>query len=355
MSAGGVVESLQWETALAGTRSIDTLRGLACLLLVGYHVIGNDSETGLRLSPDHVASQTSDALSLIRMPLFSFLSGLVYALRPLNGPIGPFASGKVRRLLLPLLLVGTAFAALQSVIAGTNGGGYDWSMLHIVPVAHFWFLQALFIIFMVTAVLERLHVMDTPTGFGAVLLLACVLHVTAPLPVHFGLLGATFLWPFFLMGVAAHRFSALLSGPRVMVAAVLIPAVLILSWLMTSAPSSDGPHVQRLLVSLCACLVLLRLDLRSRWLAWVGAWSFGIYLFHPVFTAACRMLLRSQGVNDVAVLLVAGLAAGLAGSIALTAALRRLPLGHLALGEKPRRARSRSAAMAGDPAPTAGA
>lgn len=314
---------------------LDTLRGLACLLLVSYHVIGADSTSGLRLPDDHLASQANDFLALIRMPLFSFLSGMVYAARPVRGSLVGFATGKARRLLVPMLIVGTGFALLQYGVSGTNNDGVtDWRLLHIVPVAHYWFLEALFLIFMLTAVLERFRLLDTPEQFAAVGLAAMALHVWAPMPAYFGLSGATFLLPFFLLGVAARRFPPMTSSPRVAVAAVIVPIVLLASWAASKPPPADVPGVGRLLVSLCACVLLLRLGMTSRWLAWIGGWSFGIYLFHPVFTAACRMALQRAGVQDLAVLLTVGVLTGLACSIALTAALRRSSLGRLATGER---------------------
>ncbi|MET0208934.1 MAG: acyltransferase, partial [Burkholderiaceae bacterium] len=319
-------------------------------LLVGYHVIGNDSQTGLRLDAGHVASQTSDFLSLVRMPLFSFLSGLVYALRPAKGPFAPFAIGKTRRLLVPMLIVGTGFALLQSFTSGTNGGEYDWTMLHVIPVAHYWFLEALFIIFLVTWGLERLGALDTPRNFLAVGILAALLHLFAPFPVYFGLLGATFLFPFFLLGVAARRFPVMLTSPWILALTLAVPVLMALSWAVTAAPNPDAPGAERLAMSLCICLVLLRMNLQSRSLAWVGAWSFGIYLFHPVFTAASRMVLTRLGVTDLLTLFVMGMVTGLAGSIALTALLRKVPLGHWALGERPAGARRKSATPAEQPA-----
>lgn len=319
-------------------RQLDTLRGLACLLLVSYHVIGADSTSGLRLPDQHPASETNDLLALIRMPLFSFLSGMVYAMRPMRGDLGRFASGKARRLLVPMLVVGTAFALLQAAVTGnqggTNGAVTDWHLLHIVPVAHYWFLESLFVIFMLTAVLERWRWLETPEHFAAVGLAAAALHVWGPLPVHFGLNGATFLLPFFLLGVAARRFPALTTNPRLIVAVVMVPVVLLMSWAASRPPPADTPGIERLVVSLCACLLLWRLGMESRWLAWIGTWSFGIYLFHPVFTAACRIAMQRIGVGDLAALLIAGLVAGLAGSIALTATLRRSALGRRIIGER---------------------
>jgi peptidoglycan/LPS O-acetylase OafA/YrhL len=57
---------------------VDTLRGLACILLVAYHVIGVTPESGLRLH-DGILKNANELLAYIRMPLFTFLSGFVYA------------------------------------------------------------------------------------------------------------------------------------------------------------------------------------------------------------------------------------------------------------------------------------
>ena len=90
---------------------IDTLRGLACLLLVAYHVIGATPSIGLKLS-DGLLRELNDDLAYIRMPLFTFLSGFVYALRPYAGNWSAYLKGKATRLLVPMLFVGTLFALL---------------------------------------------------------------------------------------------------------------------------------------------------------------------------------------------------------------------------------------------------
>ena len=53
---------------------VETLRGLACVLLVLYHVIGIDSSTGMRVE-DGPVRWLNDGLAYLRMPLFTFLSG----------------------------------------------------------------------------------------------------------------------------------------------------------------------------------------------------------------------------------------------------------------------------------------
>lgn len=320
---------------LPGRLTTDTLRGLACLLLVAFHVVGHSEVTGLRLPLEHPARQANEWLSLLRMPLFTFLSGLVYAMRPVRSHYGQFVGGKVRRLLVPMILVGTGFALLQSLASGTHAAPYDWELLHIVPVAHYWFLESLFLVFLLTLVMERYGWLDSPCRFLIVGAAAFALHVTAPVPVYFGLEGATYLLPFFLLGVAAVRFHAFVSSDSATVAATGLLIALVLYWSTLPRPLDIQLGPGTLAASLCGCLLLLRLRPQASWLAWIGRWSFGIYLFHSIFTAFSRIVLhRTDAAFGLPVLFFSGLVAGIAGPIALTAVLRRVPLGHLALGER---------------------
>ena len=139
---------------------IETLRGLACFLLVAFHVVGDTANSGLKIE-EGVFREINDFLALIRMPLFTFLSGWVYALRPFSGNGLAFLKSKVRRLILPMLVVGTVFAVLQSQIPGANSKTVDWTELHLIPVAHYWFLESIFTIFLFVMLLELFKVFDS--------------------------------------------------------------------------------------------------------------------------------------------------------------------------------------------------
>ncbi|MFZ4625773.1 MAG: acyltransferase family protein, partial [Rhodoferax sp.] len=156
---------------------IETLRGLACLLLVAYHMVGADPGNGLRLE-DGPLRWLNDGLAYLRMPLFTFLSGLVYGMRPFAGNSRAFLLGKTRRLLVPMLVVGTVFAVLQANIAGTHAVAMPWYLLHIQPVGHFWFVESLFWVFLVIWALEcRQWLQRLPASLG-VLAAACALYLT---------------------------------------------------------------------------------------------------------------------------------------------------------------------------------
>lgn len=184
---------------------IDTLRGLACILLVSFHVIGMP-DAGLRLPETHPLTRLNEMLVYIRMPLFSFISGYVYAMRPFQGHATEFLRGKTYRLLLPLLTMGTLFALLQSFTPGTNGSVENWWLLHIEPVGHFWFLQALFIIFVILMGLERSGLLAARGRFALVFAASLVLFSFADLPHYFAASGVVYLLPFFLGGLACPIF-----------------------------------------------------------------------------------------------------------------------------------------------------
>src|SRR5690348_13562586 len=63
---------------------VQTLRGVACLLLVAFHAIGSASTSILHVPDDSPYRRFTNLFVHVRMPLFTFLSGLVYAYRPIR-------------------------------------------------------------------------------------------------------------------------------------------------------------------------------------------------------------------------------------------------------------------------------
>jgi surface polysaccharide O-acyltransferase-like enzyme len=296
---------------------IETLRGLACLLLVLYHVIGADASLGLRVE-DGPVRWLNDGLAYLRMPLFTFLSGLVYGLRPFAGNSRAFLVGKVRRLLIPMLFVGTLFAVLQALIPGTNSRVGPWYLLHVNPVAHFWFLESLFWVFLVIWALERWNLIRDVKGYLLALTLACALYLTVRGWFMLGIEGAIYLMPYFLFGLAFSRFalkpyltSAWVRG------GLLILAIVAVIWMGMPVSNPDRRTVAMLAVGLSLCMLSLSLARVVPWLAAIGRHSYAIYLFHVFFTPALRIALNLMQIKLLPIDILLGLAIGLAGPIVL--------------------------------------
>ena len=313
---------------------VDTLRGFACILLVAYHVIGATPESGLKLH-EGMLRDVNALLAYVRMPLFTFLSGLVYAWRPYTADWKQFIGGKIRRLIIPMLVVGTAFAVIQAGTPGTNNAIEDWRFLHLKPVGHFWFLESLFLVFLVLVPLEHFGVLNSRAGFFAVFLVACVADVARIGTPWLSILGAFYLFPFFLAGLYCTRFPLELKNPRTLGYLVLAIIVLVLIFFGSQFEESRRSPAA-LVIGMLSCLALYLTRPKLHWLAAIGFYSYSIYLFHVFFTAVSRIVLSKGGLTEIWLLFILGTLAGIAGPVVVEIIASRHNLSRiLLLGKSP--------------------
>lgn len=324
--------------ANARNDSIDTLRGIACLLLVAYHVAGTGygSGSGFTLPRDHALVQFNDTLFYFRMPLFAFLSGFVYAWNPYRGDAKRFFTGKVRRLLVPMFIVGTVFALLRASVAGANDVDQQWWLMHIRPVGHYWFLESMFLIFLAVATAESLGWLRNEKSLAAIFAVAIVVHSFANPPPHFGLAGVVFLLPYFVFGLWLSRFRSE-PWPTNVVAFMGAAALAVVAYhLLIGGEWDQEAHPLAAILSCYLCALALHVQPKVAALAWIGRASFAIFLMHVFFTAGTRvaykLVLPDLPVNGV---LAISFAAGILGPMICADLLRRLPpWGPCVIGER---------------------
>jgi len=315
---------------------VDTCRGVACVLLVAYHAIGASVGSGLHLAGDSFWRNFADGLIYFRMPMFSFLSGVVYGWRPFTAGNGThFLLGKVRRLLLPMLVVGTAFAFVQSNTPGVNVSPVNFTTLHIFPVAHYWFSESLFIIFIVVMTLESLNLLGDMRKFIIVLAIATIMQLTVSPPGEFSLFGANYLFPFFLCGLGCSRFRiAKIDFLPIYIAILVGTSSYAIAGVLGYVARTDRVSIIALLLGVSACFSLLTSGWKNRTLAFIGVYSYAIYLFHVFFTASTRMLLYSMNFKSVTTLVIVATATGVIGPILVEMIADRFALSRtLLLGE----------------------
>ena len=313
---------------------VDTMRGLACLLLVAYHTIGDDPARGLHAAGDALR-WLADSFAYLRMPLFTFLSGYVYAMRPARrGDLAPFLRGKARRLLLPLVCVGLIHHFVQAATTGANAHpDGDWLFL-LYPYEHYWYLQALFLIFLFMYAVEAAGLGARLPALWALaagsLLLAPWVQVAGD---PFSVENAAFLLPYFLLGVLLRR-SPLLADParlpRGFAAAAGLAVLAFAAWQQAGMAGWPVPPLSpdrlpgQIYSALCVAL-LYALAWSWRPLARVGGHSYAIYLYHVFGTAGSRIALGRLGVQHTGVLFAAGMLAGVLLPVALERVLDRWP------------------------------
>ena len=328
--------------------SIQSLRGLALILMVAGHVIGIGPDRGMQVADDSAWRYLYLALEDIRMPLFTLISGYVYALRPLAHLSGypQLVRAKSRRLLLPMATVGTMLFVAELVVPGTNyqPDPTDYWRIYVFGFEHLWFLQAIFLIFLVVGLLDARGLLARPRSWavatGASLVLLMVLQVPDDADI-FSVNEAIYLLPYFLLGYGLSRHRAL-SGRRLLLPVLLAVFAVAFSakvMVLTAAwhPGEDLDRALGMAVGISGVLsiYLLRHALRFPWLVWLGQFSFCVYLLHPFGAVAARQLLDRLGVDGHVPVFVVALAVGVAAPVVFQLLFARFRLVRTGiLGEK---------------------
>lgn len=322
--------------------AVETVRGLAIVLLVAYHVIGSGPGSGLRLEHGTFLRFCADLLVDVRMPLFACIAGYIYANRPpkLAG-LGRFVAGKLRRLALPGATAALLFAVVATVLENRFAVSPSqlWRPL-VLPFAHYWFLQAILVIFLLYGSLDAvLRHRGTPLLLG---LAAVVFWSDWHPPTRIMSMGhALYLLPFFLLGVLLRRHPP--DGRARWILAGLALGVGLGGLaangfdLLASGTGGTRRDLQSLVTGCAICGAALLAAPRSQRLARLGPYGLTIYLYHVFATAGLRTAMAAMGlVPWTWAALAAGLAAGIGLPVLLHRAAARTRIGRiLVLGRWP--------------------
>jgi peptidoglycan/LPS O-acetylase OafA/YrhL len=230
----------------------------------------------------------------VRMPVFGLIAGAMYGYSSRHG--WKLIQDKFQSLLVPMLTVGTIFAVTQYLVPGSNLRIQDLSLIHIVPVAHYWFLESLFLIFCLMVMVETLWPIQSTVSWCVCFTLSCLVYLFDPGFIWFSVLGATYLLPYFLIGFGMTRLNWDAQQERAKIGrALTLAGALLISWLLLQGTAPDRFSVVMLLAGLSMSAGLWSMGFRQMLLARIGDYSFAIFLFHVFFTSATRMALQAVG------------------------------------------------------------
>lgn len=295
---------------------IETARACAVFLLVSYHVIGVGSY-GLGVTYPHPLRYYADFLVDLRMPMFAFIAGAVYALKPVDpARLRAFLGGKLRRLAVPGLIAMIVFMLATQLAETKFSTGPSIFNAVLYSYAHFWFLHVILAIFFLYVPLD---IMTRGRSLGPALAVSIVAQATGlSIPTEFFALNRLeLLLPYFLLGAFFIRHRHQLASNRGLASAVAGLAFFVGAGLSIEEFarigqfSTDRTDIQTLLFGFGACalamLYLPRVDAFGR----LGPYAFTIYLYHLFGTSGMRRTLDKAGVEDIWVNFVFGTAAGI--------------------------------------------
>ncbi len=312
--------------------AIDSAKGLGILLVVFGHAWRGAYASGL-ISQTALFDRVDHAIYAFHMPLFFFLSGLLFLESVQKRSAGSALGDRIRRLLWPMALWTWVFFAVKLLAGSATNSPVRMANFPLVPLPpyeHLWFLWALFLIqcavIVIFVPLRLAFQPDALRGFAG--LVAVMLALASPLIYVPSLLWGPMVQhlPYFLAGIGFGAFASLRAPPWL---ALFSGGAF--AFLLASVAEHGASVGQSLVLILLLWPVWSRIDANEspapKFLAilrYLGAASMVIYLSHTIFSAAVRVGLLKSGVEDLWLVLIATSAAGVLFPLVLLLIARRL-------------------------------
>lgn len=316
------------------TKWVDIAKGIGIILVVYGHVLRGLHEANLDMSERFF--EVSDALVYgFHMPLFFFLSGM-FAAKWARRDLPTATFQKTQSLLYPYviwsLLQGVIMIALSSLTNNTEDGltfsnlGYH---IALAPFGQFWFLYALFFIFMLYYALRRLA-SDT-----IIMLLSLAMFMMVPVMSGtwaFGSLCSNFA--FFVLGSLLFqkglvdkllRFKGSLAASSLLFIGVNAAYISVLDSLGTYALQAVQFAVALIGIAFIINISYQLSQWKSSVLTAIGSASMTIYLVHILAGSGTRIVLTKMlHFDNVAGHLILGTLVGVLAPMAVQALVDRI-------------------------------
>lgn len=266
---------------------IDSLRAIAILMVVLYHAVMGAPQGITTLYLEFEA-----AIRYMPLEIFTAVSGYLYAMRRTRrGEIGRSIQVKARRLLIPLISMTTLLLLMRLFMPGTNNvttwDDFLWS--YVFRFEHLWYLQSLFLIFVVIAWIDAYELIRTPRALAVLILGWYAVSLVLPLNQFFGYAGLVQLMPFFLAGYGLRRWPEILSARGATpIAWLCFVAGMALEQLSFRGvlPLPDSITIKygvlNLIAGIAFCFLCFRYRREVPVIGRIGDFSFSIYIFHTI-------------------------------------------------------------------------
>lgn len=267
-------------------QSVESLRGFAILLVLGLHLTNDGAIVPAQAFYDYLAYSFQN----IRIPLFTILSGYLFGLRPVGrGCFGQFLGGKVRRILIPLIVVASLEFIAKSTLPGVNNPeslGDIWKAF-LFPYEHYWFLQVIFLLFLLFGFLHSVDLLPSWRNWLVIAALSLLLYLgfgyTGLSLSVFSLGATTYLVPFFVLGFGIAQHGERLMHNRMILIWLVVFTVTFsyqqYLWFAGAPGEASKRSLTGLVVALSSGCLLLRFRVPVWGLATVGSYAYVIYLY----------------------------------------------------------------------------
>lgn len=317
---------------------VDYAKGIGIILVVFGHVNRGLYSAGIHLS-ESFYQLTDSVIYSFHMPLFFFLSGLFFVQSLERKGKGRFIISKIDTIVYPYIIWSLLQGTVEVVLSRyTNNSASlnDMLTLFTHPRAQFWFLYALFMVFVLATLLYNKNKFNyiLPT----LIIISAGLYVyqdSLTKAFHFGYITSFMI--FFLLGALAIRYSATIARISMTSSLVAMFAFVLLEWgfhVYLGLTYTDAGLYSMILavvaITFIICLSVLLAKADITWLKRLGELSMVIYLMHILAASGLRIVLtKFLHVNNWSAHIIAGTLFGLIAPIIAYYLIQRLHLNFL--------------------------
>ena len=308
------------EKAAVKTREkwVDDVKVIACILVVLGHFFQSMTKANI-LSENDLYEWFNTTIYYFHVPLFFICSGYLYQKYSKVNSVGSWyrnVAKKVLALGVPYATFTTATWVLKKVFSSSVndqiGGLGETLFLH--PTAPYWYLYALFFIFLVTPTFN--NVKAAAVGLVVALAAKSLILTGGGYSVYaVSTVLSNEIW--FVLGMSICAFNVQLKGRKVqgMICGVLF---IILSIMVYTAKISSS--AVSFVMGLLACVAVIMMvagfeEKFGRGMEFIAKYTMPIFLMHTLFAAPLRSVLIKIGIESAVIHVVLGLGISFAGSI----------------------------------------
>lgn len=291
---------------------VDCLKGYACLLVVFGHVI-----RGIRtaIGAPMFIGQVEIFIWSFHVALFMFLSGYVYSITggwKKKGTRVSFLKNKFLNLAVPYFTFSIIYIVINCGIPGVNNQNTLCDILWLwkTPVAQYWFLYSLFVLFVLWTLLSTFLKNWQITLVLVLLYYFCIL--------------SNFNIPFFSKGLSyafCFGLGTCLTSLKIdtwttwkkiilVILHIILVGFFIFLGLTGKFIIDDFEELLGIAASVALISVITKSHIIKKILLLINKYSFPIYLLHTIFTAGIRVILNAFGIKIFIIHIVCGMTLG---------------------------------------------
>lgn len=304
---------------------VDDVKVIACMLVVLGHFFQSMTKANI-LPENDLYKWFNTTIYYFHVPLFFICSGYLYQKHSKVNSVESWCKNvakKASALGIPYATFTTATWVLKKVFSSNVndqiGGLGDTLFLH--PTAPYWYLYALFFIFLVTPTFVSVKV----AAVGLIIaLVAKILILTGRTSIYvISTVLSNEIW--FVLGMSICAFNVQLKGRKVQgtISGLLF---IILSIVVYTVKISGSVISFAMGLLACIAIILVVADFEEvfgRGMDFLATYTMPIFLMHTLFAAPLRAILLKIGVTDVVVHVVLGLGISFVGPMVVALIMKK--------------------------------